>query len=117
MANNEQLIADLGEAINLSNAAQQRFGENNDSFNRSIQSGLAQINATIRDIDALLGQITDKINSLKARIQELQNKLVAKKIIDQEKLSNNMKFANFEKKIICKRTNYASSTFINSCKK
>ena len=73
MANNEQLIADLGEAINLSNAAQQRFGENNDSFNRIIQAGLAQINATIRDIDALLGQITDKINSLKARIQELQN--------------------------------------------
>jgi hypothetical protein len=72
MANNVQLIADLGEAINLSNAAQVRFGANNDSFNRTINAGLAQINATIRDIDGLLGQILDKINELKARIAELQ---------------------------------------------
>lgn len=72
MANNEQLIADLGEAINLSNASQARFGANNDSFNRTINAGLAQINATIRDIDAMLGQITDKINVLKARIAELE---------------------------------------------
>lgn len=72
MANNEQLIADLGEAINLSNASQVRFGANNDSFNRTINAGLAQINATIRDIDGLLGQIMDRINELKARIAELQ---------------------------------------------
>jgi len=72
MANNEQLIADLGEAINLSNASQLRFGANNDSFNRTINAGLAQINATIRDIDGLLGQIMDRINELKARIAELQ---------------------------------------------
>jgi hypothetical protein len=72
MANNEQLIADLGEAINRSNASQVRFGANNDSFNRTINAGLAQINATIRDIDGLLGQILDKINELKARIAELQ---------------------------------------------
>ena len=72
MANNEQLIADLGEAINLSNASQERFGANNDSFNRTINAGLAQINATIRDIDLMLGQIADKINVLKARIAELE---------------------------------------------
>ena len=72
MANNQQLIADLGEAINLSNASQVRFGANNDSFNRTINAGLAQINATIRDIDGLLGQIMDRINALKARIAELQ---------------------------------------------
>jgi uncharacterized protein YdcH (DUF465 family) len=72
MANNEQLIADLGEAINLSNASQARFGENNDSFNRTINAGLAQINATIREIDAMLGQIADRINVLKARIAELE---------------------------------------------
>lgn len=72
MANNEQLIADLGEAINLSTASQARFGANNDSFNRTINAGLTQINATIRDINGLLGQITDKINELKARIAELQ---------------------------------------------
>jgi len=72
MANNQQLIADLGEAINLSNAAQAQFGANNDSFNRTINAGLAQINATIRDIDGLLGQIMDRINALKARIAELQ---------------------------------------------
>lgn len=72
MANNEQLIADLGEAIKLSNASQERFGTNNDSFNRTINDGLAQINATIRDIDGLLGQIMDRINDLKARIAELQ---------------------------------------------
>ena len=72
MANNEQLIADLGEAINLSNASQVRFGANNDSFNRTINAGLSQINATIRDIDVLLGQIMDRISELKARIAELQ---------------------------------------------
>jgi uncharacterized protein YdcH (DUF465 family) len=72
MANNEQLIADLGEAINLSNASQARFGTNNDSFNRTINAGLAQINATIRDIDAMLGKITDRINALKARIADLE---------------------------------------------
>ena len=72
MANNEQLIADLGEAINLSNASQARCGSNNDSFNRTINAGLAQINATIRDIDAMLGKITDRINSLKARIADLE---------------------------------------------
>lgn len=72
MANNEQLIADLGEAINLSNASQARFGANNDSFNRTINAGLAQISATIRDIDLMLGQIADKINVLKARIAELE---------------------------------------------
>ena len=72
MSNNQQLIADLGEAINLSNASQVRFGANNDSFNRTINAGLAQINATIRDIDGLLGQILDRINELKARITELQ---------------------------------------------
>jgi hypothetical protein len=72
MANNEQLIADLGEAINLSNASQARFGANNDSFNRTINAGLAQINATIRDIDAMLGQIADRINVLKSRIAELE---------------------------------------------
>ena len=72
MANNVQLIADLGEAINLSNASQVRFGANNDLFNRTINAGLAQINATIRDIDELLGQIIDRIKELKARIAELQ---------------------------------------------
>lgn len=72
MANNEKLIADLGEAINLSNASQEKFGANNDSFNRTINAGLAQINATIRDIDELLGQIMDRIQELKARITELQ---------------------------------------------
>lgn len=72
MANNEQLIADLGEAINLSNASQARFGSNNDSFNRTINAGLAQINATIRDIDAMLGKIADRINALKARIADLE---------------------------------------------
>ena len=73
MAINEQLIADLGEAINLSNASQQRFGANNDSFNRIIKDGLSQINATIRDIDGLLGQVTDKIKQLKKKIKELQD--------------------------------------------
>ena len=72
MANNDQLIADLGEAIRLSNESQVRFGANNDSFNRTINAGLAQINATIRDIDGMLGQIADKINVLKARIAELE---------------------------------------------
>ena len=72
MANNEQLIVELGEAINRSNASQVSFGANNDSFNRTINAGLAQINATIRDIDGLLGQIIDRINELKARIAELQ---------------------------------------------
>ena len=72
MANNDQLIADLGEAIRLSNESQVRFGANNDSFNRTINAGLAQINATIRDIDGMLGQIVDKINVLKARIAELE---------------------------------------------
>jgi uncharacterized phage infection (PIP) family protein YhgE len=73
MAINEQLIADLGEAINLSNASQQRFGANNDSFNRIIKDGLSQINATIRDIDGLLGQVTDKIKQLKKKIKELED--------------------------------------------
>ena len=72
MANNEQLIADLGEAIDKSTASQARFGANNDSFNRTINAGLAQINATIRDIDAMLGQIADRINVLKSRIAELE---------------------------------------------
>lgn len=72
MANNDQLIADLGAAIELSNASQARFGANNDSFNRTINAGLAQINATIRDIDGMLGQIADRINVLKARIAELE---------------------------------------------
>ena len=34
-------------------------------FNRSINAGLAAINGTIRDINALLGQITILINGLK----------------------------------------------------
>jgi hypothetical protein len=72
MANNEQLIADLGEAINLSNASQKNFGENNNLFNRSIAAGLATINATIRDIDELLEGIVKKIDGLKARIAELE---------------------------------------------
>ena len=73
MAINEQLIADLGEAINLSTEAQQRFGANNDSFNRIIKDGLSQINATIRDIDGMLEQIKNKITQLKARIKEIKD--------------------------------------------
>ena len=72
MANNDQLIAQLREAIDKSTTSQAQLEENTGLFNTVIADGLRAINTTILEINGLLREITDKINTLQNRIRELE---------------------------------------------
>ena len=72
MADNAQLIAQLGEAINKSTASQAQLEQNTGLFNTAIADGLREINATILEINGLLRGIADKINGLQNQITQLE---------------------------------------------
>ena len=72
MADNAQLIAQLGEAITKSTASQAQLEQNTGLFNTAIADGLREINATILEINGLLRGIADKINGLQNQITQLE---------------------------------------------
>lgn len=71
------LIQELREAISNAKDSQVRFQTNNTNYNSAINSGFENIQNTVREIDGLIEQLTELINSLKRKIADFEAKDLA----------------------------------------